>query len=416
MRTLPPTNDRRPLLAAAAAAALASLLAGTPAARGSGFEVPMQGAAAAGQADAFTAQADDPSAIYYNPAGLTQLTGTQFTVGALGLFPRWDFDSDAGGDEMMDEPAVLPHLYLVSDLGTERLRVGIGVFNQFGLSEDWGDDSALRHIVTEAELIVMNISPTVAVRLDDHFSVGAALNIYYADATLQRKAILGPPPFPEGDFEIDGHDWAVGVTPSFLWRINDRHTVGGFYRSPVTLDIRGEAEVGIPGAPNVGPSDTSLPINIPQQIGLGYAFRPVERLKLEADAIWTDWNALDRLRVGSDDPTFNDQRIPADWQSGWTFRLGGEYDLCPHWTVRAGYAYSENAVPDATFTPIVPDSDYHLYAVGLGYSRDNWALDVAYQFIYREEREISGSTLSPLVDGTWENTYHTLMLSATFKM
>jgi long-chain fatty acid transport protein len=413
MRLLP--NNRRPLLAAAVA--VAALAAGTPIVRGSGFEVPMQGVPAAGQADAFTAQADDPSAIYYNPAGLTQLRGTQFTVGALALFPRWEFDAAAGGgDEVMDAPAVLPHLYVVSDLGTERLRVGLGVFNQFGLSEDWGDDGALRPIVTEAELIVMNISPTVAVRLDDRFSVGAALNIYYADLTLQRKAILGPPPTPEGEFEIDGNDWAVGVTPSFLWRIDERHSVGGFYRSPVTLDLRGEAEVGIPGAPNIGPSDTSVPINIPQQIGLGYAFRPVERLKLEVDAIWTDWNALDRIRIGSDDPTFNDQRIPADWQSGWTFRLGGEYDLTPHWTVRAGYAYSENAVPGATFTPLVPDSDYHLYAVGLGYSRDTWAVDLAYQFIYREERDISGSTLSPFVDGTWENTYHSLMLSATFKM
>src|SRR5947209_1056371 len=56
-------------------------------ARGGAIEVPMQSSKAAAQADAFTAQADDPSAIYYNPAGLTQLHGTQMTVGAFFLQP-----------------------------------------------------------------------------------------------------------------------------------------------------------------------------------------------------------------------------------------------------------------------------------------------------------------------------------------
>ena len=52
-------------------------------ARGGGIEVPMQDAKAAGEADAFTAQADDPSAIFYNPAGLTQIQGTQISVGRI---------------------------------------------------------------------------------------------------------------------------------------------------------------------------------------------------------------------------------------------------------------------------------------------------------------------------------------------
>lgn len=395
--------------------ALAVSAAAAPAAFGSGFEVPMQNARAAGQADAFIVQADDPSAIWYNPAGLTQVHGTQAIVGGIGLFSHWDFDADAGPGQSMNDFALLPHVYLSSDLGTERLRVGIGINNSFGLSEDWGDQGPLRFIVDKAQLAAINISPAVAYQIDERLSVGFALNVYYADLSLDRQAFLGPSPAPEGRFHIDGHDWAVGYTPSFLWKINERHSIGGFYRSPVSLDIQGEAEVSIAGAPDLGPSRTNLPVMLPQQIGLGYAMRPTERLKVEANVIWTDWDALDRLRVGSDNPLFNDSRIPADWRSGFTYRLGGQYELTDRWTVRAGYAYSENSVPEGTFTPIVPDSEYHLAALGLGYGTNRWSLDLAYQLIYRETRDIDGSALSPTIDGEWRNTIHTLGVSATYR-
>src|SRR5579862_5231572 len=87
--------------------------------RAGGFELPNQGAAGAGQAEAFAAQADDPSAIYYNPAGIAQLKGTEISAGVYALFPRFRFDADNGPNQEMDLPAVLPHFYAVSDLGTE---------------------------------------------------------------------------------------------------------------------------------------------------------------------------------------------------------------------------------------------------------------------------------------------------------
>ena len=137
-------------------------------------------ARAAGQADAFTAQADDASAIWYNPAGLTQIEGTEVVVGAVGLFSNWHFDATGGGGQSMNDDAVLPHFYLSSDLGTDRLRVGIGVNNSFGLSEDWGDTGPLRFIVDDAQLAAINISPAVAFKVNERFSLGFAANIYYA--------------------------------------------------------------------------------------------------------------------------------------------------------------------------------------------------------------------------------------------
>jgi long-chain fatty acid transport protein len=401
---------------AAALAVLAVAAVAPPQANGGGFEVPMQSARAAGQADAFTAQADDASAIWYNPAGLTQIKGTEVVVGAIGLSSNWRFDGDAGTGQTMNDEAVLPHFYLSSDLGTERVRVGIGMNNSFGLSEDWGDDDGpLRFIVDDARLAAINISPALAVKIDERLSVGLALNAYYADLKLDRQAPLGAPPAPEGRFELEGNDWALGVTPSVLWKINRRHAIGAFYRSQVDLELAGDGEVTFGGAPVVGPSPANLAVTLPQQVGVGYAFRPAEPLKLEVDVVWTDWNALDQLVIHSANPAFNGSEIPANWESGFTYRFGVQYALNDRWTTRAGYAYSENAVPGSTFTPIVPDSNYHLFAVGLGYGVERWSLDLAYQLIYREDRSIADSALSPTIDGEWENTIHTLALSATFR-
>src|SRR5512145_2712638 len=92
---------------------------------GGGFQVPTHSARAGGRGDAFTAQADDPSAIYYNPAGLTQVQGTQASTGLYAIFPRFGFDGPAG-DETSPQPAYIPHFYLSSDLGHRdgRLRLG----------------------------------------------------------------------------------------------------------------------------------------------------------------------------------------------------------------------------------------------------------------------------------------------------
>jgi len=392
-----------------------SLIA-TQATQGGGIEVPMQGARAAGQADAFTAQADDASAIYYNPAGLTQLKGTHINAGAYFLNAEFTLSRDAGPDERMEKDTVLPHLYVASDFGTEKWRFGLGVNNVFGLNEDWDDDGSLRLLVNEAQLSLVNIAPTVAYQFNPQFSAGVALNIYYGRLNLTRNAIVAAPPVPEGQFDYDGEAFAFGVTPGMLWKINKRHSVGAYYRSPFSMEFEGDASVEVAGNPAAGPSKTKAELDFPQSIGVGYAFRPIERWKLELDVVWTDWDTVDELAFSSSNAAFDNQAMPADWDSGFTYRLGTEYQVNPNWTLRAGYAYSDTAVPDSTFSPIIPDSNYHLFSLGLGYGTSRWGIDLAGQYIHRESHEVAGSVNSPLVDGRWENEMFGLMATFSLKL
>jgi long-chain fatty acid transport protein len=393
---------------------LASLLS-TPA-LGGGVEVPMQGARAAGQADAFIAQADDPSAIHYNPAGLTQLQGTNISVGALGLFPEWHFHADSGPGQTMRLPSLLPHIYAASDFGLDRWRFGFGINNPWGMNEDWGDQGPLRFLSDEAQLCVLNLQPTVAYKLTDEVSLGLGFNFYFGQLLMTRNVMLGPPPTPEGDFHFRGSAWSYGVTPGVMWKIDHRNTLAAFYRTPFTLDFGGDASVKSTIIPTIGPSRSHMSMDFPQQAGIGYAFRPVRPLKLEADVVWTDWNTLDNVTLRSANPAFNGSNLPADWKSGFSYRLGVQYDLNEHWTARAGYAFGQNAVPSSTFSPLVPDSNFHLFALGLGYRAPRWSLDTAYQLIYREPRSINDGVNAPTVTGTWDNTIHTLMVTLTFNL
>jgi hypothetical protein len=128
--------------------------------------IPHQSASATGQAEAFTAQADDASAIYYNPAGLTQLASTEIMAGGYGWFPEIKRENSTGSVEM-NSPALIPHFFAASNLGLSQWCFGVGVNSVFGTGVDWGKNSPFRYLVTDARLTVLNIAPTVVKAMID---------------------------------------------------------------------------------------------------------------------------------------------------------------------------------------------------------------------------------------------------------
>lgn len=383
---------------------------------GGGIEVPQQDARASAQAEAFTAQADDASAINYNPAGLTQLEGTSITNGDTVFIPKWTFHGSDGAKAENRLCSVMPHIYAESDFGLSDWRFGIGITNPFGLKEDWGRHGPLTAIVDDAHLYTITITPTVAYQINEDLSIGVGLNVYYGDLELTRNVSLGPPPTPPGRFRFRGYSTAVGASPGLMWRVDEHNTIGLVYHSPFTLDYSGNAEVKTSPTKTVaGPTNSFAGVKFPQQVAVGWAVRPISALKIEGDLVWSDWNVANHVLLDSSNPAFR-MNTPYDWKSGFQYRLGTQYNLTEHWALRAGYAFGQSAVPSNTFTPLVPDSNYHLFAAGLGYSTDNWSIDAAYQFIFREPRHISDSIYGPLVDGTWKNQFHVIALTFTLKL
>lgn len=386
-----------------------------------GFRNPDQGARATGQGEAFVAQADDATAIHYNPAGLTQLAGTHIASGGYLVFRDIEFSGALGADKLND-PAFTPNLFVATDLGQERWRYGLGVNIPFGNSMDWGD-GPFSLILREASLIVYNFAPTVACRINDHLSLGVGLNLYYGDTELQFDF---SPLLPGSRARFEGDGSAVGATIGLLWKLNEQHAFGFVYRSPFEIAFDGDARVS-----NAGPFTTrasaEADIEFPQQVVVGYAFRPTPKLKLEVNVDWTNWDTLNTVRLATTDPVIaGDPRttIPFNWLDSFYYEFGAQYDLTDRWVVRAGYIFSENSVPTDTFSPNLPDADRHVFSVGVGYDSREPVLgnvlvhvDLAYQYALSEDRRIPSfaSSASPFVDGTWESQSHAVMLTTSLK-
>jgi len=366
----------------------ALVLATQGVAYGDGFRIPYQGAAAAGQGDAFAAQADDASAIYYNPAGLTQLEGIQYYVGTNFITGHTDFTSptgematsDLGGSVAWPPPS---HLYVTANLedlaygAFGPLSVGIGLNAPFGLIIRWPEDGPFSSVVTEATLPLLDIKPTVAYQLFDMLSVGVGADIYtfasfLGEGQFERKTNT-PGVFST---EVNGTDTSLGFNVSALLTPlrnaagKPRVNFGVVYRSGSDLDLAGELLVN-----GTKVADSKVTVPLPQVVSGGIAGWPIRdethEWKLEYDMEWIGWSTFQNLDLslspGGVIPA------PRDWNDTYTLSFGSEFkwlkpSSLPDWEIaaRAGYQHSQAPDPDSSFDPTIPDSNWNKLSVGLG--------------------------------------------------
>jgi long-chain fatty acid transport protein len=390
-----------------------------------GFRNPDQDARATAQGEAFVAQADTPAAIYYNPAGLSQINGTAFTSGGYLTFRDIRFES-AAGKEGIGDPAFSGFGYAASDFGLEKFTFGFGYNIPFGNSFDWGNGGNFRYRVTDTSLEVRNYAVAAAYEINDQLSFGAVLNIYDGQTELNRLvpfSILISPFVPDGRFRFDGEGQAVGATLGLLWKPHAQHHFGLVYRSPFVIDFEGHAVVKNDPTTLYGRSPATAEIEFPQSLAVGYSFRPMPNLKLEVDVEWTDWDTLDTVRLHSPNPAFATDPgsvIPFKWQSSFFYEAGAEYQLNEQWTLRGGYIFSENTVPNRTFSPTLPDSDRHVFSAGVGFRHRRFDVDVTYQYSLSKDRTVKGSADTNFdgigdLDGEWESQAHAVMFTSTIK-
>ena len=366
-----------------------------------GWRNPDQDARATGQGEAFVAQADDASAIYYNPAGLTQQTGTEVTSGGYFDFAGSKLNNTVNNTTT----SFLPHFYCATDFGKTNSpwRVGLGFNVPFGSQAS--PDGHFQNQVTKSSLAVYNIAPSVAYRFNEHFSLGVDLNIYHGDTTFEQEVAA----FGNAVYHFQGDGNAVGATVGALYKFNDRHSVGVVYRSPFTIDFTGSASLHS-FVPNT-PAHASM--NLPHSVAIGYAYRPIPKLKLEVDVEWTNWDPLNTVQLDAGPLLSTSQAY--NYKDSFFYEFGAQYELNEHWTVRAGYIFSENTVPDSTYSPVEPDADRHVLSVGLGYSIKWLQVDVAYQYSFTDNRTVTGSPNNGISDGNWTSDGHMIMLTSTLK-
>ena len=415
-----------------------------------------QGTAASGMGNAFAAQADDPSALHYNAAGMTQLRGVQVMAGALFSGGITQFTSPTGATATGDRngPFAWPppvHLYVtanLSDLGMAALgdlSAGVGVNVPFGSLNRWPVNGPFNSATTFNSLPLLDVKPTLAYKLMENLSIGLGADIYtftglVGEGHVERQSVSpGGLGIPAGSLvELYGSNTAAGFNASLLYTPlrNDQGkplaNIGIVYRSRATLHLHGGVLVN-----GAKVSDAEATLVLPQVITGAVAIWPVRNSdwewKLEVDVEYVGWNSMQNLDVhlanGSTIPQ------PLNWQNTYATMVGTEYALLrleslPDWEValRAGYTYQQNQMPDATFDPGVPSADVHIVGGGLGLVCKQLGsflglipcgelgvgflkpkaigIDLSYQASLYENRTVTGNR-NPTVNGIYRTTLQT---------
>lgn len=399
-----------------------------------GFAVTAQGAAATGKGGAFTAQADDPTAIYYNPAGISQLRTSEVLVGTTVIIPDTEYSPLQAGRATEEEPQTffLPQLYVTAPIGHD-LTAGVGLYTPFGIATDWPTDWDGRFQITYVAVQATMLSPTVSWQPRSNLAVAAGLNVAYVKFTERRQINLSQviPGNPEGAVEVEGDTVGYGynlgatITPSNQWQL------GLTYRSKVRADINdAHADFTIPPGP-LTPSfpdgEAETRITLPPSVRAGVLFRPTPRWNVEADATWTDWSTIDQLVVKFDQglpPPGSDTTLLL-WDDAMAYGVGTQYQWAD-FALRGGYTLDYSPIPDSTASPILPDGTRHWFSAGAGYKASQWSVDLGYHLIlfHRVKDNQYGSNFSstgappaiPAIDaranGTYRTNVHVVVLSA----
>jgi long-chain fatty acid transport protein len=397
-------------------------LACTESARAAGFSVFEAGGKALGMGGAFAAQADDPSAVFFNPAGVADLEGVQLYAGVSLIFTGTEFagvNPDPGfGVKEETGTLVFPpfNAYLTWQVA-ENVGVGIGVFNPFGLGQEWDDEPQFtgRHIAHDTELRTFDINPTAAWRPHERVSIGAGLQIMFAEVDLKRYLQEWDPDgsgfLDVGHVRLKGNSWDFGFNAGALFDLDD-FSIGATYRSKVTSTVEGDAT--FEQLPSGNPAfDDAVAAQFPESQGvaadvklpwmatLAGAYRGVERWVFEVDLVFFGWSEFDELTFEFDDPSLESSRVQ-DYEDKVQIRTGGQYTVNDAWEIRAGYYYDPTPQPTRAMSPLLGDSNRHSLTVGGTFRRGAWYIDGFGLALLTGERSTEGRSVDNF-NGTYQS-------------
>ena len=370
-----------------------------------GYRLPNQDPEAIARGNAFAATADNPSAIYYNPAGITQLDGQQISAGIYLVSAGETYTSPSGvTTKANSDLQPVPQLYYTCTLTNVPISFGLGIYAPYGLSLDWGDHAQFNTLGENGKVLYLCFNPVVAWRVNHTLSIAIGPTINYSQANLNQAIGL----IPGDQFSVSGDGTAFGFNAGVLWQPDPMWSFGVNYRSSTTVDYSGTSQAS-PYFPKV-PSTSS--IKYPQFVVGGISFRPSTNWNFEFDLDWTEWSSVQEIVFRG--TSFGDIPLVLDYSSSFKYEVGATRQLGNGYFVSVGYIYSENSSPSQTFSPLIPDADLQLGSIGVGHHGQRWDWAIAYHFAYNGGRTINNN-YNPQANGTYKTFNNAFNISTTFK-
>lgn len=419
--------NHRLILAVAVVALIAPSLT-----QASGFALFEHGNRGMAMGGAMTAVADDPSALFWNPAGIAFQTdeGTQVQLGITFITANQDFNGDSPypGDgyhaSQNSQTFYPPHLYVVMPLG-DSAAFGFSMTNPFGLGTYWDDDFAGRFISKRVDIKTYDLSPNIAFKLSENFALGLGVDylVGQIDLTKNIGAVLPYPPNQVVDvgqvhmttdgIGNDGWGWHAGLQGKF-----GGFSVGALYRSEIDMDFthgHGSFRQFATGYPDFDAAlgalipfgqDTPLETNItfPDYFQIGLAW---ENEKWTISGQWgtMGWSSFQELPISFPENPHLSDVVEENYVDSDQMRFGLEYRASGKLALRLGYLEDDTPQPVESMSPLLGDGDRTGYCFGIGFNMHGLQTDIGYMYLDFDTRN-TGDNGNISLDG-YEGSYKT---------
>ncbi len=445
----------------------------TGVAQAGGFALVEHGASGLGNAYAGAAAvSQDGSTVWFNPAGMSQLEGREVVIGVhlLTTDTEWTDKGTtlgaalgrgvASGPDTADAgtTSALPNFYYVAPIN-EQWSYGLSIGAPFGSATEYDANWKGRYTTVKSGLSVIDINPALSYKVSDKVSLGFGISVQQLTAELGNAvdsgaACLGiaarddnsitstdcvnaglTPGVVDNDGygKVTGDSTAVGFNLGALFTPNDKLKIGVAYRHSTDHELEGDGDFTIPQslqdvfASNTGTdpqgqfvtssfltdSDVTAEVDLPATFSVSAAYQANPKVQLLGDITWTGWSSLEEIRVVYDNPAQSDTLSVQEWEDVMRYSAGINYTHSDKLTLRAGVAFDEEAIPNATRrTARIPGNDRTWLSFGGGYQvNQRFSFDLGYSLLMLDETPINhtdpeSNGVGQEVRGTYDSHVH----------
>ena len=388
---------------------------------------------------AILGKAQDASANYYNPASMTDLTGTVVTVGMTTEHPKADALVDGHKARKLDPGCfVLPHLYVVQEL-PYRFWFGLGIAPEFGLGSHYHQSWPLAWDTRSTTIKGITVNPNVAYKVTDDWSVSAGIRLSYFDFDQysDKMAVSHGDNFGTVRDHLKGYDAFLdwGWQISTKYDITKKLSAGVFYKSFIDTRVKGynhthvrhyndeavRRQVGkgieaalqsaglAPGMPGYqqyydaafqqkypaavaqahrqvkegadsADGAASANLRLPQSLSLGINYDLADDWHLGAAATWIQWSSMDDLLF--DLPGDNDRNVPMKWNDAWRYGFGVAYDVTKEFSLMGSWVYDIDPCSKYHCTTMLPPGSRQIMTFGFAYRWRQFELTASYGLVF----------------------------------
>ena len=401
---------------------------------------------ASGQGSAYagaSALGEDASTIYFNPAGMTRLSGQQIVIAGHVIATDAKFtDSGSTGvtgpNSTTDEVGFVPNFYYSAELDNG-IFVGVGVNVPFGLSTVYDDGWIGRYHALKSEISSININPSFAWKATDKVSVGFGISIQYLDLeltnNLNSNALCGGtcgPGTTDSHLKLDGDSTEMGWNTGILIDVDDKSRLGIAYRSAIKHEVSGNADytldsnlsAALPGFPIPPPfiflQDTTLEATaeLPETFSLSFVSDINTQWTVLFDWTWTGWSSLDTITIiQAGNPPGTEPTLDLEYANTNRYSVGVNYHHNNKLVYRGGLAYDETPIRSAEQTSArIPGNDKTWLSLGVGYAPSpGWSYDIGYSHLFLSDVQINSANVTgETLTGSYEASVDILSAQVNF--